>query len=125
MSLFFFLITRRPPTPPPFPYPPLSRPRRPAPPILILDEATSALDAESERLVQEAIDRLMAHRTVLVIAHRLTTVRHADLIVVLSGGRIVERGTHDALFAAGGVDRRAPRNELPGLHAPLRSHWPP
>src|SRR5256712_1044706 len=63
------------------------------PPVLILDEATSALDAESERLVQEAIDRLMAHRTVLVIAHRLTTVRHADLIVVLSGGRIVERGT--------------------------------
>jgi len=76
------------------------------PPVLILDEATSALDAESERLVQEAIDRLMAHRTVLVIAHRLTTVRHADLIVVLSGGRIVERGTHDALFAAGGVYRR-------------------
>src|SRR2546428_194932 len=63
------------------------------PPVLILDEATSALDAESERLVQEAIDRLMALRTVLVIAHRLTTVRHADLIVVLSGGRIVERGT--------------------------------
>ena len=76
------------------------------PPVLILDEATSALDAESERLVQEAIDRLMAHRTVLVIAHRLTTVRHADLIVVLSGGRIVERGTHDALFAGGGVYRR-------------------
>jgi len=76
------------------------------PPVLILDEATSALDAESERLVQEAIDRLMAHRTALVIAHRLATVRHADLIVVLSGGRIVERGTHDALFAAGGVYRR-------------------
>jgi subfamily B ATP-binding cassette protein MsbA len=76
------------------------------PPILILDEATSQLDTESERLVQEAIDRLMAHRTVLVIAHRLTTVRHADLIVVLSEGRIVERGNHDTLFAAGGLYRR-------------------
>src|SRR6267378_2600820 len=76
------------------------------PPILILDEATSALDTESERLVQEAIDRLMAHRTVLVIAHRLATVRHADLIVVLADGRLAERGTHDALFAAGGLYRR-------------------
>src|SRR5947209_7079820 len=76
------------------------------PPLLILDEATSALDTESERLVQEAIDRLMAHRTVLVIAHRLATVRHADLIVVLADGRLVERGTHDALFAAGGLYRR-------------------
>src|SRR5881409_1207864 len=76
------------------------------PPVLILDEATSALDAESERLVQEAIDRLMAHRTVLVIAHRLATVRHADLIVVLADGRLVERGTHDVLFAAGGLYRR-------------------
>jgi subfamily B ATP-binding cassette protein MsbA len=76
------------------------------PPILILDEATSALDTESERLVQEAIDRLMAHRTVFVIAHRLATVRHANLILVLADGRIVERGTHDALFAAGGLYRR-------------------
>jgi subfamily B ATP-binding cassette protein MsbA len=76
------------------------------PPILILDEATSALDTESERLVQEAIDRLMAHRTALVIAHRLATVRHADLIVVLADGRIVERGTHAALFAAAGLYRR-------------------
>lgn len=76
------------------------------PPILILDEATSALDLESERLVQEAIDRLMAHRTVLVIAHRLATVQHADLIVVLADGRIVEHGTHATLFAAGGLYRR-------------------
>jgi len=76
------------------------------PPILILDEATSALDSESERLVQEAIDRLMAHRTVFVIAHRLATVRDADLIVVLADGRIVERGNHEALFAAGGLYRR-------------------
>ncbi|OLB17458.1 MAG: hypothetical protein AUH12_04395 [Gemmatimonadetes bacterium 13_2_20CM_69_8] len=56
--------------------------------------------------MQEAIDRLMAHRTVLVIAHRLATVRHANLIVVLADGRLVERGTHDALFAAGGLYRR-------------------
>jgi ATP-binding cassette, subfamily B, bacterial MsbA len=76
------------------------------PPILILDEATSALDTESERLVQEAIDRLMEHRTVLVIAHRLATVRHADCIVVLNDGRVVERGTHDVLYGAGGLYRR-------------------
>ncbi len=76
------------------------------PPILILDEATSALDMESERLVQEAIDRLMAHRTAFVIAHRLATVQHADLIVVLADGRLVERGTHATLYAAGGLYRR-------------------
>jgi subfamily B ATP-binding cassette protein MsbA len=76
------------------------------PPILILDEATSQLDTESERLVQDAIDKLMKHRTVLVIAHRLATVQHADLIVVLKDGRIVERGTHAALYAADGLYRR-------------------
>ena len=76
------------------------------PPILILDEATSALDTESERLVQQAIDRLMAQRTVLVIAHRLATVRDADEIVVLDAGRVAERGTHDQLFRAGGLYRR-------------------
>ena len=75
-------------------------------PILILDEATSALDAESERLVQEAIDRLMQDRTVLVIAHRLATVRHADRIVVLNEGRIVESGSHEDLFRNGGLYRR-------------------
>ncbi|TVT37942.1 ABC transporter ATP-binding protein [Hymenobacter setariae] len=77
------------------------------PPILILDEATSALDTESEKLVQEALTRLMASRTSLVIAHRLSTVRHADEIVVLQHGRIVERGTHDELLRhAGGLYQR-------------------
>src|SRR6185503_12648261 len=73
------------------------------PPILILDEATSALDTESERLVQEAIDRLLANRTVFVIAHRLSTVLHADLILVLDRGQIVERGTHAELLAERGA----------------------
>lgn len=75
-------------------------------PILLLDEATSALDAESERLVQQALDRLMASRTTLVIAHRLATVRGADRIVVMDGGRIVEQGTHEALSRAGGLYSR-------------------
>jgi subfamily B ATP-binding cassette protein MsbA len=68
-------------------------------PILILDEATSALDTESERLVQDALERLMTGRTTLVIAHRLSTVRRADQIVVLSGGRIIGQGTHEELLA--------------------------
>lgn len=72
------------------------------PPILILDEATSALDSESERLVQEALEHLMRDRTTLVVAHRLSTIRHADLICVMHEGQIVERGTHDELYALGG-----------------------
>ena len=73
------------------------------PPILILDEATSALDAESERLVQEAIDRLLLGRTVFVIAHRLATIQHADRILLFDHGRLAEEGTHDALLAADAV----------------------
>jgi ATP-binding cassette subfamily B protein len=75
-------------------------------PILLLDEATSALDAESERLVQQALERLMKDRTTLVIAHRLATVRAADRIVVMDNGRIVEEGTHARLQAAGGLYAR-------------------
>ncbi|HEX6560169.1 MAG TPA: ABC transporter ATP-binding protein [Longimicrobiales bacterium] len=75
------------------------------PPIMILDEATSALDSESERLVQDAMDRLLHGRTVFVIAHRLSTVRNADQIVVLQNGRVVQRGSHDELLAEGGLYR--------------------
>lgn len=76
------------------------------PPVLVLDEATSALDAESERLVQEAVERLLAGRTVFVIAHRLATIRRADMILVVDDGRIVQRGTHDSLSEEGGLYRR-------------------
>ncbi len=83
------------------------------PAILILDEATSALDSESERLVQDALLKLMKNRTALVIAHRLSTIQHADEIIVLNEGCIVERGTHDTLFKNNGAYRRLV--ELQGL----------
>ncbi len=94
------------------------------PPILILDEATSALDTESEHLVQSAIDELMQHRTVLVIAHRLSTVRNADQILVIDRGRIVERGSHLELLARGGMYERLYRMQFddePSATAPSES----
>lgn len=76
------------------------------PPILILDEATSALDSESEKLVQEALEKLMENRTAIVIAHRLSTIQHADKIVVMKEGKILEVGTHDELLSKGGEYRK-------------------
>jgi subfamily B ATP-binding cassette protein MsbA len=84
------------------------------PPILILDEATSALDTEGERLVQQAIARLLENRTVLVIAHRLSTVARADQIVVLDGGSVLERGRHQDLLDAGGIYQRLHSLEMHG-----------
>ncbi|MDB5671936.1 MAG: ATP-binding cassette protein [Alphaproteobacteria bacterium] len=86
-------------------------------PLLLLDEATSALDAESERLVQGSLERLMADRTTMVIAHRLATVRAADRIVVMDQGRIVEEGNHDSLSADGGLYARLARLQFEGLAA--------
>jgi len=82
------------------------------PKILLLDEATSALDSESERLVNEALERLMQGRTSLVIAHRLSTVRHADQILVISKGKLIEQGNHEALLAANGTYRFLAETQL-------------
>jgi subfamily B ATP-binding cassette protein MsbA len=76
------------------------------PPILILDEATSALDTESEKMVQDAIDKVMQNRTSIVIAHRLSTIQKADKIVVLDKGKIAEQGTHDELMQNNGIYKK-------------------
>jgi ABC-type bacteriocin/lantibiotic exporters, contain an N-terminal double-glycine peptidase domain len=86
-------------------------------PLLLLDEATSALDAESEQLVQRALERLMKERTTIVIAHRLATVRAADRLIVMDHGRIVEEGNHDALVAENGLYARLARLQFEGYAA--------
>ncbi|ETO29602.1 hypothetical protein RFI_07518 [Reticulomyxa filosa] len=84
------------------------------PKILLLDEATSALDSESEYLVQQALDRVMVGRTVIVIAHRLSTVRQANQVLVIDQGKLVEKGTHESLIEAGGAYAKLVSRQLLG-----------
>ena len=76
------------------------------PPIMLLDEATSALDTESEKLVQDALNKLMNNRTTLIIAHRLSTIQNADKIIVLDGGKIIEQGSHSQLINRNGLYKK-------------------
>ena len=85
--------------------------------MLILDEATSHLDAVNEQMVRGALDRLASDRTTLVIAHRLSTVMHADLIIVMDRGRVVESGTHSELLARGGMYAQLVSHQLSGVGA--------
>jgi len=91
------------------------------PRVLILDEATSSVDAESERLIEEALARLLEGRSTLIIAHRLSTVRRADRLVVLDRGRVVEEGAHDALLARGGLYARLYQRQFRDEEAPIGS----
>jgi ATP-binding cassette subfamily B protein len=92
-------------------------------PILLLDEATSALDAESEQMVQRALERLMSGRTVLIIAHRLATVRHADRIAVMEAGRLVAVGTHDELLGTSPLYSRLAALQFAGVMDKDKEGW--